>query len=112
MDSLTPGSGLERAAEANGLLVVRLLAGGAGAGPASRGDGKPDSKKLDLTLCPLLSVTVFDTGPGVGSEQKSRLFQYGASTKGVGRGHGLALIQEILTVSGGIVCISKEACSV
>ena len=42
-----------------------------------------------------LLLSVDDTGPGMTEEVKQRLFERGFSTKGEGRGTGLALVQEI-----------------
>jgi signal transduction histidine kinase len=46
-------------------------------------------------------IDVIDNGPGIASEQQSRIFDVGVSTKNPGRGRGLAIVRESVQIQGG-----------
>ncbi len=50
-----------------------------------------------------LQIEVIDNGPGIPEEDRLRVFQRGHSTKGTGRGIGLALVQQHLEARGGSI---------
>ena len=49
------------------------------------------------------------TGPGIPSEIQSHLFELGRSTKGRGRGTGLALVQEVVSAYHGEIRVESES---
>jgi PAS domain S-box-containing protein len=56
-----------------------------------------------------LLVEVRDNGPGIPPETKARLFEQGTTTKGEGRGLGLAIVSRIVSAAGGsIACESGD----
>jgi C4-dicarboxylate-specific signal transduction histidine kinase len=50
-----------------------------------------------------LVIEVDDNGPGIPPEIRRTLFQPGTSTKGQGRGRGLAIVKDALAAQGGEV---------
>ena len=55
------------------------------------------------------ALTVFDSGPGIGDELRSRLFQpFSAGTIGGGSGLGLAICQEIVLALGGSMVLDNR----
>ncbi|WP_218127263.1 ATP-binding protein [Marinilactibacillus psychrotolerans] len=57
----------------------------------------------------ILTIKVTDTGIGMNSEEKKRIFQRGFSTKGNKRGYGLDAVQTIIRSYNGIIDVeSKE----
>ena len=56
----------------------------------------------------MLLLCVEDTGPGISGNLKGRLFQRGASTKGLGRGTGLSLVQEVVDAYHGEIRVESE----
>ncbi len=56
-----------------------------------------------------LTIRIKDTGPGVDPEIKDRIFEDGVSTKGAGRGFGLALIRSRMANIGGTLEIESSA---
>lgn len=73
---------------------------------ASRGEKEISvsirEEESDLLLC------VEDTGPGIPAELRQTLFRRGATTKGEGRGTGLALVQDIVETYGGEIRVETE----
>lgn len=68
-------------------------------------------RKVFLTLAlgeGLLMLDVQDTGPGIAPELQTHVSERGVSTKGNGRGLGLALIRERLEASGGSFSLYSE----
>ena len=55
-----------------------------------------------------LLLCVEDTGPGIPGEIRSRLFQRGVSSKGVGRGTGLARVKGIVEAYRGSIRVESE----
>lgn len=55
-----------------------------------------------------LLLSVDDTGPGMTEEVKQHLFERGFSTKGEGRGTGLALVQEMIEAYHGTIRVESE----
>jgi PAS domain S-box-containing protein len=57
-----------------------------------------------------LLVEVKDNGPGIPPEMQARLFEQGTTTKGQGRGLGLAIVSRLVAAAGGtLACESGEA---
>ncbi len=56
-----------------------------------------------------LLLCVEDTGPGISAALRRTLFQRGVSTKGKGRGTGLALVQEVVDAYHGEIRIESES---
>ena len=54
-------------------------------------------------------IVVSDTGPGISSEDKDKLFQPYFSTKAGGMGLGLPIVHEIVTEHGGLIHVEDNA---
>lgn len=69
-------------------------------------------RRVFLTLAlgeGLLTLDIQDTGAGIAPAQQARIFERGVSTKGSGRGLGLALVRERLeAVDGDFSLYSEE----
>ncbi|PYE53243.1 ATP-binding protein [Deinococcus yavapaiensis] len=50
-----------------------------------------------------VQIEVVDDGPGVAPDVRARLFEHGASSKGEGRGYGLALVRTRVEALGGSI---------
>lgn len=55
-----------------------------------------------------LLICVRDSGPGIAPEDRERIFDHGFSTRGAGRGLGLALVRDVVTGVGGRVEVSHN----
>lgn len=55
-----------------------------------------------------LLLSVDDTGPGMTEEVREKIFQRGFSTKGEGRGTGLALVQDIIKAYNGSIRVESD----
>ena len=55
-----------------------------------------------------LLLSVDDTGPGMTEEVKQHIFERGFSTKGDGRGTGLALVQDIIETYNGTIRVESD----
>lgn len=53
-------------------------------------------------------ITVDDTGSGISAENTEKIFEYGFSTKGDGRGTGLALVRQLVEKHNGTVTVDSE----
>jgi signal transduction histidine kinase len=53
-------------------------------------------------------VEVGDNGPGIAPEALPRIFDVGYSTKGVGRGRGLAIVRDSIDAQGGTLRVRSE----
>ena len=53
-------------------------------------------------------ITVDDTGNGISAENTERIFEYGFSTKGDGRGTGLALVRQLAEKHNGTITVDSE----
>jgi two-component system C4-dicarboxylate transport sensor histidine kinase DctB len=56
----------------------------------------------------LVWLSVADNGPGIAEADLKRVFEEGYSTKGPGRGRGLAIVQESIDVQGGEIRVSSR----
>jgi sensor histidine kinase regulating citrate/malate metabolism len=56
-----------------------------------------------------LLIEVEDNGPGIPPETQARLFEQGTTTKGQGRGLGLALVSRLVAAAGGTVACESDA---
>jgi signal transduction histidine kinase len=57
---------------------------------------------------PTIWVEVGDNGPGIAPDVLPRIFDVGYSTKGVGRGRGLAIVKDSIAAQGGSLHIESE----
>ena len=55
-----------------------------------------------------LLLSVDDTGPGMSEDVREKIFQRGFSTKGEGRGTGLALVQDIIQTYNGSIRVESD----
>ena len=55
-----------------------------------------------------LLLCVEDTGPGISAGLQEHLFERGVSTKGTGRGTGLALVREVVEAYRGSIRVESE----
>ena len=53
-------------------------------------------------------MTVFDNGPGIPEDIREKIFEEGFSTKGTGRGIGLATLRKITRSYGGDITVDSE----
>lgn len=53
-------------------------------------------------------ITVDDTGNGISAENTEKIFEYGFSTKGDGRGTGLALVRQLAEKHNGTITVDSE----
>jgi signal transduction histidine kinase len=68
---------------------------------AMDGNGYIKVNITNLKSAQILQITVSDSGPGVSETIKNTMFELGVSTKGVGRGVGLCLVKEVVSVLNG-----------
>jgi len=71
----------------------------------------PPGSPLALRLRPqgdAAVLTVADRGPGLGPEQRARLFQPFAAGQGGGTGLGLAICHEIVRTLGGSIALTNR----
>lgn len=53
-------------------------------------------------------ISVADNGPGIPEASLARVFEEGYSTKGTGRGRGLAIVKESVHVQGGVIKVANQ----
>lgn len=76
----------------------------------SKSEGELREIKLGLYCRPDCNIILCeDTGRGIDPAVRERIFEKGVSTKGEGRGLGLALVNRIVTRCGGSIDIVTEA---
>ena len=56
----------------------------------------------------MVCIRIIDTGPGISDDLKERLFIPYFSTKGSGRGLGLAIVHKIISEHGGMIKIEDH----
>ncbi len=74
-------------------------------------DSAHTPREIELGLYCRSDCNIFicqDSGCGMTAKVAEEMFQQGYSTKGSGRGTGMALIQRILTAHGGIIQVESE----
>ena len=76
-------------------------ASGEAAGPEITVSGRVEGRSFALR--------VSDDGPGLAPEVLRRVFDVRQSTKGPGRGRGLAIVRESVTVQGGRIAVQNRA---
>ena len=57
---------------------------------------------------PRVRLSVLDNGPGVPADLRARLFEPGTSTKGPGRGRGLAIARDSIRAQGGTLSVADR----
>jgi two-component system, LuxR family, sensor kinase FixL len=72
-----------------------------------------DPVQIDVTFAPVkgaaaIRVTVGDNGPGLGPEQRQRVFDPFYTTKTNGTGLGMAIVKRIVEAHGGQIAMGKE----
>ena len=83
------------------IALLHLFDNAREAGGRLRVDGVADDQ--------LVTLSVSDDGGGIPEELRSKIWKPFFTTKGVGhRGHGLALVQQLLRRSGGIVQLESS----
>ena len=55
-----------------------------------------------------ITVSVSDNGPGIPADLRPRIFESGVSTKGAGRGHGLAVVRESVLAQAGRIELDSQ----
>ena len=71
-------------------------------------DDQPSAARSGVQNGPHLRLEVSDEGCGMTNEQRSRIFDPLFTTKGVGHGLGLAVVQQIVQSHGGVIDVSSE----
>ncbi len=73
------------------------------------GSGHVDVELTHADGAARVRIVVSDTGPGISSEDKDKLFQPYFSTKAGGMGLGLPIVHEIVTEHGGLIHVEDNA---
>ncbi len=69
---------------------------------AAASAGTPPLVRLEAVACGVVAeLAVIDNGPGIAPSDRRRIFEAGYSTKGGGRGLGLAIVRDSIAVGGG-----------
>jgi signal transduction histidine kinase len=71
----------------------------------------PDGGRVDVALSAAngrISVAVEDTGPGIGAEERERIFRPFWSHDGKGTGLGLAIARELAVALGGEIELDSQ----
>ena len=71
----------------------------------------PEGGRIDLELSAsngAVSVAVADSGPGIGAEERERIFRPFWSRDGGGTGLGLAIARELALALGGSIELASE----
>jgi len=74
--------------------------------------GRPEKAEIVVRLKEdegRLLVEVRDNGPGIPPETKAHLFEQGTTTKGQGRGLGLAIVSRLVSAAGGSIACESGA---
>jgi len=70
--------------------------------------GRPSTVRIAAEASgPTTAIVVADDGPGMSPEVLARIFEPGFTTKGAGRGRGLAVVRESIAAQGGRVRASS-----
>jgi len=87
-------------------VLVNLLKNAVEAAAAA---GLPPRIRLDARVDgPTAWITVADAGPGIPAAELPRVFDLGYSTKGAGRGRGLAIVRESIAAQGGELRVTSH----
>ncbi len=73
-----------------------------------RSDGERRIACLVRSNAERLTIRVEDNGPGIPPELQDKVFVQGFSTKGEGRGLGLALVKQLVSMAGGRMDLASE----
>lgn len=72
-------------------------------------DNEPKELSVGIFTKPhVMVITSYDTGGGISEENRKRIFEYGFSTKGEGRGTGLHVTKELVKRYGGSIDVESE----
>jgi signal transduction histidine kinase len=90
--------------------LVNLLKNAVEAAATGGVDGPDPRIKLSARARgDLIAIEVADSGPGIPPEELPRIFEDGYSTKGAGRGRGLAVVRESVAAQGGTIEVESRA---
>jgi two-component system C4-dicarboxylate transport sensor histidine kinase DctB len=81
--------------------LVNLLKNAVEATSAAGAGGPPEILLTAHSEGETIRVSVADDGPGIPAEDRRRIFEDGYTTKGTGRGRGLAIVRESIYVQNG-----------
>jgi len=88
--------------------LVNLLKNAVEAASASDSSTSPEITLSARASGESVELTVADNGPGIAPEARKRIFDFGVSTKGPGRGRGLAIVRETVHVQGGDITVGER----
>ncbi len=86
--------------------LVNLLKNAVEAATSRRND--PEITLRTRTEGKTLRIEVIDNGPGISEADLARIFDFGYSTKGAGRGRGLAIAEESIRSQGGKIKVESQ----
>lgn len=86
--------------------LVNLLKNAAEA--TSESGSSPEVRVSTRAEGPEVTLEVADNGPGIAPGDLAHIFDFGFSTKGAGRGRGLAIVRESVEAQGGRIDVASQ----